>query len=282
MNASNRSFLRFAALAAALLCTGIAPPARAAAVPSAAQYYRDALAIMERQPIPPYLTFQTKISLHGHPPTLDDYRLRTADGRESSRELPRGKWVTGQGGGLDPTWLGVSKIVRYGLDMAQAQGTAQGSAPKSSAKVPPGLKTIAIVTAVAPHDYLITDRGAAICPNGAPGHALHFEAIRNKQRRLLTHVVIETATGRFCEMRFSVADSLVAVGVSGYLALHFGESADYWLVHDARFVIGFRSFGLQVSQLTAWIAFQNVAAPTTLPAADFAPSPSPSPARGNR
>ena len=282
MNVPKGSFLRVAALAAALLGAGIALPAGAAAPPSAAQYYRSALAIMERQPIPPYLTFQTTMRLHGHPPTRDDYRLRTADERESSRELPRGKWMPGQGGGLDPTWLGVSKIVRYGLDMAQAQNASHAPTPKSSAKMPTALKTIAIVTAVAPHDYRITDRGAAICPNGAPGHALHFEAIRNKQRRLLTHVVIETATGRFCEMRFSAADSLVAVGVSGYLALHFGESADYWLVRDARFVIGFRSFGLQVSQLTVGLAFEHVAAPASLPAVDFAPSPSPSPARGNR
>ena len=281
MNAPTGFFIRALALAAATICTGIASPAGAATPPSAAQYYRDALAIMERQPTPPFLTFQTMITLHGHPPTWDIYRLRTSDGSESSRELPHGKWETETSGGIDPTWLGVSKIVRYGLDIAQAQN-ASNAPPKNAAKMPPGLKTIAIVTAVAPHDYRITDRGAAICPNGAPGHALHFEAIRNKQRRLLTHVVIESATGRFCEMRFSFAGSLVAVGVSGYLALHFGESADYWLVRDARFVIGFRSFGLQVSQLTVGLAFQHVAAPATLPTVDFAPIPSPAPARGNR
>jgi|GEM_PF-2234467 len=289
----NRSttIVRSLSLGVALLCAGRVPRARAAAPPSAAQYYRDALAIMQRQPVPPYLTFQTRITLHGHPPTLDDYRLRTKDGSEISRELPHGTWERDTGGGLDPTWLGVSKLVQYGLDMAQAQNSnATHRAPPASA-MPHGLKTIAIVTAVAPDDYRISDRGAALCPNGAPGHALHLQAIRNKERRLLTHVVIESATGRFCEMRFSVADSLVAVGVSGYLALHFGESADYWLVQDARIAIGFRTFGLQVSQLTIGVGFRNVTAPAMIPATEFAipisgkakpqPSPSSSPARGD-
>jgi len=286
----NRSttIVRSLSLGVAILCAGIVPYARADAPPSAAQYYRDALAIMQRQPVPPYLSFQTRLTLHGHPPTLDDYRLRTKDGSEISRELPHGKWEREQGG-LDPTWLGVSKLVQYGLDMAQAQ-SSNARKPTTPAKaMPHGLKTIAIVTAIAPDDYRISDRGAALCPNGAPGHALHLEALRNKQRRLLTHVVIESATGRFCEMRFSVADSLVAVGVSGYLALHFGESANYWLVHDARFVIGFRTFGMQVSQLTLGVGFRDVIAPESIPAAEFAipisgkakpkPSPSPSPAR---
>lgn len=268
-----RSFL----LCVALLAAGSVSSARADAPPSAAQYYRDALAIMQRQPVPPYLTFRTIISLHGHPPTVDAYKLRTKDGSEISRELPRGKWES-EKGGLDPTWLGVSKIVQYGLDMAQAQSSSTQKPTTPAKKLPQGLKTIAIVTAVAPDDYRISDRGAALCPNGAPGHALHLEALRNKERRLLTHVVIESATGRFCEMRFSVADSLIAVGVSGYLALHFGESADYWLVHDARFVIGFRTFGMQVSQLTVGVAFRKVAAPAVIPAVEFAPGPSPSPA----
>uniref|UniRef100_E6Q678 Uncharacterized protein n=1 Tax=mine drainage metagenome TaxID=410659 RepID=E6Q678_9ZZZZ len=276
-------------LGVAILCVGVVPYARADAPPSAAQYYRDALAIMQRQPVPPYLTFRTVLSLHGHPPQLTEFRLRTKDGSEISRDLPHGKWEREQGG-LDPTWLGVSKLVQYGLDMAQAQNSnAAHSSPPPTSAMPHGLKTIAIVTAIAPHDYRISDRGAALCPNGAPGHALHLQAIRNKERRLLTHVVIESATGRFCEMRFSVADSLVAVGISGYLALHFGESANYWLVHDARFVIGFRTFGLQVSQITLGVGFRDVTAPATIPAAEFAipisgkakpkPSPSPSPAR---
>ncbi|NNM99641.1 MAG: hypothetical protein HKL91_07575 [Candidatus Eremiobacteraeota bacterium] len=284
----NRSttIVRSLSLGVAILCAGIVPYARAAAPPSAAEYYRDALAIMQRQPVPPYLTFRTVLSLHGHPPQLTEFRLRTKDGSEISRDLPHGKWEREQGG-LDPTWLGVSKLVQYGLDMAQAQ-SSNAKKPTTPAKaMPHGLKTIAIVTAIAPDDYRISDRGAALCPNGAPGHALHLEALRNKQRRLLTRVVIESATGRFCEMRFSVADSLVAVGVSGYLALHFGESANYWLVHDARFVIGFRTFGLQVSQLTLGVGFRDVTAPATIPAAEFAipiagkakPSPSPSPAR---
>uniref|UniRef100_E6Q819 Uncharacterized protein n=1 Tax=mine drainage metagenome TaxID=410659 RepID=E6Q819_9ZZZZ len=286
----NRSttIVRSLSLGVAILCAGIVPYARADAPPSAAQYYRDALAIMQRQPVPPYLSFQTVLSLHGHPPQLTEFRLRTKDGSEISRDLPHGKWEREQGG-LDPTWLGVSKLVQYGLDMAQAQSSNAKKPTTPATAMPHGLKTIAIVTAIAPDDYRISDRGAALCPNGAPGHALHLQAIRNKERRLLTHVVIESATGRFCEMRFSVADSLVAVGVSGYLALHFGESANYWLVHDARFVIGFRTFGMQVSQLTLGVGFRDVIAPESIPAAEFAipisgkakpkPSPSPSPAR---
>ena len=271
------TILRSFFLCVAFLAAGGVPYARADAPPSAARYYRDALAIMERQPVPPYLTFRTILSLHGHPPTIDAYKLRTKDGSEISRELPHGKWES-EKDGLDPTWLGVSKIVQYGLDMAQAQSSSTQKPTTPAKNLPQGLKTIAIVTAVAPDDYRISDRGAALCPNGAPGHALHLEALRNKERRLLTHVVIESATGRFCEMRFSVADSLIAVGVSGYLALHFGESADYWLVHDARFVIGFRTFGMQVSQLTVGVAFRKVAAPAVIPAVEFAPGPSPSPA----
>ena len=273
------TILRSFFLCVVLLAAGSVSHARADAPPSAAQYYRDALAIAERLPVPPYLTFRTVISLHGHPPSILDSKLRTKDGSEISRELPHGKWEIEKGGlGLNPTWLGVSKIVQYGLDMAQAQSSNAKKTTTPTTGLSHGLKTIAIVTAVAPDDYRISDRGPALCPNGAPGHALHLEALRNKERRLLTHVVIESATGRFCEMRFSVADSLVAVGVSGYLALHFGESADYWLVRDARFVIGFRTFGMQVSRLTIGVAFRKLAAPAAIPAAEFAPGPSPSPA----
>ncbi len=282
MNAPKAFFTRALALAAALLCIGSGLPARAATPPSAAQYYRDALAIMQRQPMPPFLTFDTVLYLHNHPPTIDRYRLRTSDEIESTRELPHGRWELQRDTGIDPTWRGVDRLVRYGLYIAQAQNAQRASAKGKKPSEPHGIKTIVIATAVAPQDYRITDLGAATCPNGAPGHALHFEAIHNKKRRLLTHVVVESATGRFCEMRFSIADSLVAVGVSGYLALHFGESAGYWLIHDARFVMGFRSFGLQFSKITVGIAVRKVAAPASLPAVDFAPSPSPAPARGNR
>ncbi len=282
MNAPKAFSTRALALAATLICIGSALPARAARPPSAAQYYRDALAIMQRQPMPPFLTFDTVLYLHNHPPTIDQYRLRTSDDIVSTRELPRGAWELQHDKGIDPTWRGVDRLVRYGLDIAEAQNAKQAAAKSAASNAPHGIKTIAIVTAVAPQDYLITDRGAATCPDGSPGHALHFEAIHNKKRRLLTHVVVESATGRFCEMRFSVADSMVAVGVSGYLALHFGERAGYWLIRDARFVMGFRSFGLQFSKITVGIAVRKIAAPASLPAVDFAPSPSPTPARGNR
>ncbi|HUY11564.1 MAG TPA: hypothetical protein VMV73_04815, partial [Candidatus Dormibacteraeota bacterium] len=199
--------------------------APAGAPPSAAQYYQEALATMERLPTPPYLTYNVLTSSPGDvAPTIDQYRLRTHDDRAAYRDLPKGSWGLDTSHAFDPTWAGVYDFVQYGVAPLNPQASSPAPSPSPRANVKTkGLRIIAIVKAIAPSAYRISDRGAALCPDGAPGHALYLDAIRDPLQHMLTNVVIEAATGRFCSMRFSAAASVVAVGGSITIDLQFGS-----------------------------------------------------------
>ena len=267
--------------ACAIVVSALAPhAARADAPPSAARYYAEAVRAMGRLPVPPYLTYHVRILENGKKPDLYQYRLRTRDGRAVDRLLPRGAWQLDPGHLFDPTWAGAYDLVQYGLKAFNDRTKAPSPSPMLHAKVD-GMKIIAIVSAVAPSAYRISDRGAALCPNGAPGHALHLDAIRDPKEHMLSHVVIESATGRFCSMRFSFGASVIALGLTGYIDLHFGAIDRYWLVRDARIFIGARSFGVQVAHDTLGVAYRAMAFPAALPDALFVvgPRPSPSPTR---
>jgi hypothetical protein len=94
------------------------------------------------------------------------------------------------------------------------------------------LKAIGSVSVMGPALYNIEDRGAVSCPNGKPGHALHFTSREDNDLHQLSDVVIDVSSARFCVVRF-LARGAGAVVTSGSFEEHYADVNGYWLQTDA-------------------------------------------------
>ena len=284
-----------AALAAGLLV--IAPPARAAA-PSATTYYEAAIAAMQRLPEPRAAIFTTQfhsnalayfltttkggytileVEWGGNVAALGNERYRTWMRARSDRTLnvdAKGKHYYSTSPVYVPTWPGAYDFLRYGWG-------GKGSPNKTvhpTVPPPPGLKTIAVVSAISPGAYHIADRGAALCPDGSAGHALHLTALYDPAIHTLSRVIIDAKTMRICSLRFNIHESMVAVALGGYVQMNFGEVGDYWMVRTSKIEMAIHALGIQVKHGSATIAYSAMTFPPSIPRSLVTPpSPSPSP-----
>jgi hypothetical protein len=83
-----------------------------------------------------------------------------------------------------------------------------------------------------PAVYDIEDRGYASCPNGQPGHALHFTSREYDPMHQLSDVVIDDQSARFCVVRF-LARGAGGVVTAGSFEQHYADVNGYWLQTDA-------------------------------------------------
>jgi hypothetical protein len=113
-------------------------------------------------------------------------------------------------------------------------GTQPVAAPRESTEQSrdTSLKAIGSVSVMGPAVYDIQDRGAASCPSGKPGHALHFTSRETNFLHQLSDVVIEVDSGRFCVVRF-LARGAGSVVVSGTFEERYADVNGYWLQTDA-------------------------------------------------
>ncbi len=245
---SVRSKLSVIAIVAILFACPATSPAAAPAADDE-KLYASTVATMRGLPEPPYLTFVTNVTLHGHVSTelLDRhgiavFRIWTGKG---PRGQPSGSWPTShrasddlgsiantpqshlltRSGLFNPTWTGVYDWMRYGIKGPQFRATP-APVPQQSPGPDEHLPVIGVVKALIPSAYRITAADARPCPGGEQGRHLQL-APRNGDiwGHPLTDVVIDVAQTRFCSMRFH---SPMVDGVS-FSELHFGSVHGYWM-----------------------------------------------------
>jgi len=275
-------------------------PVRAAA-PSATAYYEAAIAAMKRLPEPPAAIFTTKFDSQGLAfslwPSSDGRTAIYATWGGSTASLGRQSyrtWMRAKGDltlNVDakgkryysaspifvPTWPGAYDFLRYGWDGKKPVAKAL----HPLATPPPGLKTIAVVSAISPGAYYIADGGAALCPDGSRGHALRLTARFDPTVHTLSRVVIDPSSMRICSLRFNIFETIVAVSLGGYVQMNFGQEGPYWIVRNSKIAIAIHTFGLQIKHGSATIAYSAMKFPASIPLALVTPptpAPSPSPA----
>lgn len=257
-----------------------------AAPPTPEQYYARALDTMNALPQPAYLTFDMDMkaggaeigtscspgadaafsvgwgrAMHHELHTEGEYSL---SGNAAAIREEDGTYCRDDAALFKPAWAAMHDWMRYGI--SQPPSSAKPPASHSTQSNSSGLPTIAAVTAMAPAAYDVFDHGAATCPSGTPGHALHLVAISNPDEHPLTDVVIETRTMRFCSMRFSLVDAVVAgTGAKGDMVVDFGQSNGYWSVTHGHAVLSLRMLGVSLKHFSLDMSYADMQYPTQLP-----------------
>jgi hypothetical protein len=120
--------------------------------------------------------------------------------------------------------------------------------------------------------YDIEDRGAVSCPNGRPGHALHFRSRERNELHQLSDVVIELSSARFCVITF-LARGAGSVVTSGSFEQHYADVDGYWVQTDGVIDGTWQSSPLSRKRHGVWrYRLVDVSFPTTLPNDVFAAS----------
>lgn len=255
-------FIRYAGCAGLFLAASLVLPCRAQTptpVPTVAEtIYQNAIQTMLRAPLPPYAQYDITIDSPGeelallrhHGPFLDigengpshitsDAVIRNSDGLTAVK-LDDGTYdATYYAAFFGATWSAVHDWLRFGGEDAANDGSS------SQAGGAAGLHVIAVVSSLDPGAYIVTDRGAAQCPSGSPGHMVHLYARFDTERHPLTDAVVDTHTSMFCMMRFSIAPRhlLCTHLCNGTVELHFGSVDDYSVISDASVKIAWPSLG---------------------------------------
>lgn len=266
-------------LALALVAAVLLPP-------TPAQYYARALDTMNALPQPSYATYAMDLKAAGAEITTECFANHEAAlaigwGRGMKHEIQaRGEYaLSGNAAAIQekdgsycpddtaifkPQWAAMHDWMRYGISEAPISATKQP--PQSGPAHAPGLQTIASVTAVAPAAYDVFDDGAAKCPDGSAGHALHLIARSTPDEHPLTDVIIETATMRFCMMRFNLVNAVIAgTGAKGDATVNFGESNGYWSVTHGHLVFSLRMLGVSLKHFALDTSYSDFRYPQNLP-----------------
>lgn len=248
-----------------LVCTLLAAltvygPARAQSVRTPAEaLYMSAIGAMTALKEPPFVTYTMRGEPHGlaigltdidhliwlgihegDEPSVWQVRHRTDDYASELLQESGVRYVSGRSF-FDPTWYGAYRALRDGMLNYQDQ-----ERPVSErATPPPDLATdvheIAVVNVMGPTIYWVDDRGPAVCPNGAPGHALHLRSRDRDPKHQLNDVVIDNQTLRFCMIRYGLSDSF---GFHGIVEQHYGLVGKYWVQTDGILDGTLRVFGI--------------------------------------
>ncbi len=235
----------FPAIAAAALRAEVAAQHSASAL-----LYAHALHIMDGLRQPRYLAYRMESSsdglhfdlwadrsglvwLRGHDGSTTDawvLRHRTFDYMSEIVHVSDShRFVTARAV-FDPTWYGAVRAMRLGMFLSSQPPAAPRTEQAQDTGGPP-LKAIGSVSVMGPAVYEIKDRGAVSCPNGQPGHALHFTSRDNNVLHQLSDVVIEVSSARFCLITF-LARGAGTVVTSGSFEQHYADVNGYWLQTD--------------------------------------------------
>lgn len=254
------------------------------AAPTPQQYYARALDTMNALPEPAYATFDMDVQASGAEiatactpkagaafsigwgrgmrheiQTQGEYSLSG----NAAAILEKGTYCRDDVAIFKPQWAAMHDWMRYGI--SDSPHPAARRAPQNHKNGEAGLQTIATVTAVSPAAYDVFDRGAAACPSGTPGHALHLVAVSNPDEHPLTDVIIETTTMRFCMMRFSLVNAVVAgTGAKGDMTVNFAESNGYWSVIHGHAVLSLRMLGVSLKHFVLDTSYTNMQYPAEL------------------
>jgi hypothetical protein len=257
--------------------------------PSAAERYAQAVAAMADVAQPPYVTYHlegTSDGLQVGLKTDDDGQVwldlrggdtpvswtlshRTIDYSSEIVSPADGRRYLTQRSFFDPTWYGAYRALREG--MLYSQDPAPPRTSLGGAKPPPAaaLKTIGVVAVMGRGMYRVIDRGAAACPNGNPGWALHLIA-RDKENpaHQLSDVVIDDASTRFCMLRFAAPPDY---GFFGIVEQHYADVGGYWLQTDGFVEGGVHAFGASVRHGVWRYRLVDMQFPPTVPDQAFVP-----------
>jgi D-alanyl-D-alanine carboxypeptidase len=176
---------------------------------------------------------QGLVWLRGHDGSSPDawtLRHRTFDYMNEIIHVSDGQRFLSPRAVFDPTWYGAVRAMRLGMFLPGKQPPA---APRESTEQPQdtALKAIGSVSVMGPALYNIEDRGAKPCPNGQPGHALHFTSRDDDYLHQLSDVVIEVSSARFCVVTF-LGRGAGSVVTSGTFEQHYADVNGYWLQTD--------------------------------------------------
>ncbi len=177
---------------------------------------------------------------------------------------------------FDPTWAETflelrSAPLRDRRDICAPPPLGPPDKATTASKLDPALKQIGTVLTIGPGIYRADDRGAAVCENGDPGHALHLTSRTNDPHQELTDVVVDGRSMRFCMVRFGAR---LGVGVAFDVTYeqHFADVGGYWIQTggsiEAAKRIGFSSkHGIWRYRLV------DMQFPSSLPLETFSPPP---------
>ena len=277
-------------LAAAACCTA---GSVADETPSPEEFYRAALAQMQRVTEPSFVSYRTtvpsghtsvvvrtdrdgyaKVSIRAstaiEPERTWEVYYRGADGA-ASIALPDQPHAITTIPLFDPTWRGAFRWMRRGILGTQAEQPAQAAAPQVPDVTGTAPPVIAVVRAFGTSYYDVVDAGPLPCTDGRPGRHLHLIARSDPVEHPLTDVVVDLASMRFCTMRFH---QTVKSGMNnGFfdIDLHFADTGGYYLITDGRVTGGLRLFLLAAFRLDTTFAYDRIQLPASLPAALFEP-----------
>jgi hypothetical protein len=177
---------------------------------------------------------------------------------------------------FSPTWDGVYDWMRYGISGRPNRPAT--ATPEPAAQPQTGTDAGAVVIGMAQvisiNFYRITQADALPCPSGSEGRHLHLEPRAEPLRHPLTDVTIDTASGRFCSMRFHLEiHSLLgfALNATATEEIHFGDVNGYWMTTSSDSDILERTFGIGLHHATLHFTYQDVRFPDRLEEALFVP-----------
>ena len=264
-------------------------PAVAAAEPSAQAFYAKAVATMDRVLQPPYITYELQAqsdSVHvglqtiggkvwlqfkgGSAPTDWNVKHRTQDYESEILDVSdRGARYVSARPFFDPTWFGAFRALRDGMLGYQNPDAQRDALTIAEPTAPPdgSLHTIAAVSVIGPSIYAVQDRGAATCPNGDPGHALHLVPRRHDPRDQLSDVTVDLNSMRFCTIRFRWNTLLSTLLVEQ----HYADVNGYWVVTDGSLDGSSHLLGMKINHFVWDYRMNNMTFPRDLPPDTFAP-----------
>ncbi|GAC1392433.1 MAG: hypothetical protein NVSMB31_10590 [Vulcanimicrobiaceae bacterium] len=257
--------IKMAGIALAAIVALVAAGAqRVQADPPAAQaLYLSAVSAMSALREPAYVTYTLeaqslglrvdfthdqahRIWLNIHSSQLDNtWQLRhRTDDFASEIVDEAGKRYVSKRAFFDPTWYSAYHALRDGMLNYQPPERALSTLATPVPETASTLHSIGMVNVMGPTIYQIVDRGAAVCPQGNAGHALHLISRDRLPSHQLSDVIIDEATHRFCMIRFSIAD---AFGFHGVIEQYYGETANgYWLQTGGLMDGTMRAFGISM------------------------------------
>lgn len=281
------------AVAASLFALCGVMPAGAADPPTAKELYRQALVAMNDLTEPAFVTYRLEGTSEGLRAEMTTQggcahlvfgfgsnhdrwtlRHRTEDGRTEMVDDADGRryvvYYDRSIANFDPTWLTTYRTLRNPIPRAcAAPETLTTPTPRPAAPTPtsaPALKVIGTVVALGPGIYNVEDRGAAACPNGDPGRALHLWSRTNDRRHQLSDVIVELRSMRFCMIRFG-ARSMFGAGI---FEQHFADVGGYWLQTGGVVEVTARVGGIAASHGVWRYRLFDMQFPSALPPEDFA------------
>ena len=246
--------------------------------PSATRYYTEALETTRNVPKPATVSYMEHITSHGMrfliAPSHGEAQFAIGYGRDmrTAQDVPvcfdaatHGVQLQFDKGSyrirvamFNATWYGIEDWLKYGFDGAppDAPNAVAAPAPKPSPAATDGPQTIAVVSAVDPGAYTISDGGQVACSDGAPGHRLLLRALRDPDRHPLTSVVVDSGSMRFCTMDFRMG-APGALSLTGQFEVHFRAVGPYWLAHDGTADFEARALGTSAQHSHITFAYDN-------------------------